>query len=742
MEISLQSKINYKSVYKQREKMIEEERLHIKDEIEYARFVELHKKHAPEISEEDFARYFLDIDYTSYYRLQSGIRKTSIILEREFYVEEEFDEIEKQIIEEYGLQPNSSINYEKLIEIWNKYGERFPLKMFAEEVLQINAKRVDDMNFKRNSEAIILKTKPEITRTQVRNLREKVAREAKLHMGESISIERFHELYNEYRIDGLDEKNFALKILGIQTDTYNRFIKGKKAKIAVFSSYPINPDDICSFREKIINTENLRIGTITVDRFWELYEKYGGILTAEVFVESILDNSIDTVKGAKRRKHDISILGKIEFPEEYLAKIREQVVIENQLKYNQLMSLEQMREIYRKMADKDKGCFLMGEKTFINKILGVATYNYQQLTSGATHRSYILADSEEVDLKDIRRRVIRENNLHYDDVLDYTEFHRLHEKYAPTVREYVFALQILDIDQRALDNIRHYKGTRNTHILLGEPLPTNDEIDEIKERVLREYGLKRNDKVNYKLFREMYTKYAGVMPEDMFAERVLDISAEELRKMKHDELYRTKILLRTFLTPDQMKEARREAKEKEKQEKKERKTRIAEEKALLAKEKKVKKVLERWIINEGNIEIIKKYIAACKDCQEKGIFPRESLTILKEAIEFIQGGVWEITIFCKICISMAENRRAYDFISDNIGNEGIRIEDKEKLRKLQKEIKYTIKKEQALEMLKTGNTDCKRISEELGILEIDVIRLQRELNLNAPHGGSPGAGGR
>lgn len=742
MEIFLQSKINYKSVHEQREKMIVAEKLHIKDEIEYSKFTELHQKYAPDISEEEFARYFLDIDYTSYYRLQSGIRKTSTILEREFYTEEEFDEIEKIVIEECGLQPNSSINYERLIELWNRYGGKFPLKMFAGEVLQVNAKRVDDMNFKRDSETIILKTKPEITRTQIRNLREKVAREAKLHMGESISIERFHELYNEYRIDGLDEKNFALKILGIQTDTYNRFIKGKKAKIAVFSSYPINPDDICSLREKIINTENLRIGTITVDRFWELYEKYGGILTAEVFVESILDNSIDTVKGAKRRKHDISILGKIEFPEEYLAKIRKQVVNENQLKYNQLMSLEQMRDIYRKMADKDKGCFLMGERTFINKILGVAIYNYHQLTSGATHRSYILADSEEVDLEKIRKKVIRENNLHYDDVLGYEEFHRLHEKYAPTVREYVFALQILDIDQSGLDNIRHYRGTRNTHILLGEPLPTNDEIDEIKERVLREYGLKRNDKVNYKLFREMYTKYAGVMPEDMFAERVLDISIKSLRKIKHDELYETKSLLRTFLTPDQMREEREEEREKAKQEKQEKKERIVEERALLAKEKKVKRILEKWVTDEKSIEIVKQYIDSCKSCNEKGIFPEESLLILKEAIEFIQGGVLEIIVFCKICISMGKNKTAYNFISRNIGNEGISAEDKEKLRKLQIEIRYTIKKEEAVQMLKTGVKDCKYIATRLGISEIDVIRLQRKLNLNAPHGGSPGAGGR
>lgn len=745
MEISLQNKINYLSIHAEREKMILEQKLHIKDNIEYSRFKELHDKYAPQISEKDFARYFLDIDYIAYYKLQTGINQTSTILEREFYLDEEFDDIERRVIEEYKLQQGNSINYEMLTYLWDKYGSRFPLKMFAQEIFKLSDRRVDDLKFKRENTAIISMNEPRVSRIQIRMTREKLAKESGLHMGDSISLEKFYQLYNTYYVEGLDEREFALKILGIQIDTFNRFVSGKRPTTIIFSSYPINPNSICNLREEVICTENLRIGTITLDRFWELYEKYSGVLPVEVFVESILDNSFETIKSAKRRKHDISILGNIEIPEEYIEQIRKKVIDDNDLTYNQLMSLEQMRQIYNKVASIDHVCFIMGEKTFICRVLGVPLYNYQQLSSGTTYRSYILSNGEEIDLKLIREKIIRENSLHYDDVIGYDKLHELHQKYAPTVREYLFALQVLDIDQSALDNIRHLKGYKNTHILLDEPLPTQEEIDKIKEQVLKKYRLKRRQVIDYKFFEEIYNNFGGIMPKDMFAERILDISSQSLRKIRNDDTYSTQSLLRTFLTPEQMKEQRKIKEEKQKRNRQETKAKIAEEKELIEKENKVKKILEQGEFGKRETRRIEEFISICKRCYEDGNFPVRSLEILKECIEAIQGGISEVLTYCQICISFREYRKAYVFISNNIENPGIEHEDVEKLRQLQNNIKYAIKKNQAREMIKKGITDCKYIAEELGILEIDVIKLKNGLHFQTqglPNGESSDPSGR
>ena len=98
MELSLQPKYSYKKLYNKSEEMIIKEKLHIQDSITYMQFESLYKKYGSGLSEKDFAKYFLDIDYASYYKLQSKYRKTAIILEREFYLDEEFEEIRKQVL--------------------------------------------------------------------------------------------------------------------------------------------------------------------------------------------------------------------------------------------------------------------------------------------------------------------------------------------------------------------------------------------------------------------------------------------------------------------------------------------------------------------------------------------------------------------------------------------------------------------------------------------------------------------
>ena len=308
MELSLQPKYSYKKLYNKREEMIIKEKLHIQDSITYMQFESLYKKYGSGLSEKDFAKYFLDIDYASYYKLQSKYRKTAIILEREFYLDEEFEEIRKQVLN-LGLTKKDRLNYKKLVELYNIYGRKFSLKTFAEEELTINAHRVDDLNSNKESEARILTREFEDKKT-IRKIRESLAsKEKKLHMNSQIKLSEFNELYQIYVINEgleLDRKAFALKVLGISNDVYGRFEGGKREKVFIFSTYPINPEYIANLREKVIISENLYIDEpISAERFDELYENYAGVLTEEVFAEEILDSSIDTVK---MLEEDIKIL--------------------------------------------------------------------------------------------------------------------------------------------------------------------------------------------------------------------------------------------------------------------------------------------------------------------------------------------------------------------------------------------------------------------------------------------------
>lgn len=164
MEITLQSKINYKSVHERRTNMITEQKLHIQDSITYDSFKQLYQIYGMKLEEQEFAKYFLDIDYRSFYNLQSGLRNTTQILEREYYSYEELDRIDEQILLNSGLKPKDKIGYEELIDLHNTYGDKFSLKMFAEENLGITAHKVDDMNFDKSQRAVVLKKKKLVER--------------------------------------------------------------------------------------------------------------------------------------------------------------------------------------------------------------------------------------------------------------------------------------------------------------------------------------------------------------------------------------------------------------------------------------------------------------------------------------------------------------------------------------------------------------------------------------------------
>ncbi len=573
MKLSLQSKITYQSTHNKRRFMIRKENLHIEDEIEYSRFQKLYEEYGNGLTQKEFAKYFLDIDYASYYRLQAGIRGTSTILTREFYQEEELEEIRKSVLEDTGLKKGDTLNDEKLKELHDLYGNRFSLKMFAEEVFALNDHRVNDLNANKSAEAKVL-TRSFIDAKQIRKIRETlVNNETNLHIESKIKLDQFENLYNKYVSPELNisKEDFALKVLKVAQDTFKRFAKGARKDVTIFSSYPINPDYIANLREKVILSENLHIDDpISVERFEELYEKYAGILTKEVFAEEILDTSIDSVKNAKRRKYNINVLSRIEVPETYLEELKEKIKIENDFGYHVKKTLVEIEELYARYGG------ILSRKQFATLVLEISENSFNFLNEEKINETYIFSKHKKIDFKELRKKVIEENKLHYDDEINYGVFHKLHQKYAPEVREHIFAEKVLDISQSNLNNIRHDKVHKKTHILLEEPLPTNEEIENLKNLIISKYKFHRKDKINYEKFKKIYNKHAGVMPEDYFANKIFDMHPSVLQRIKRvyklrksslknkklsineikdlEKLGETEILLKTFMKPEELEE--------------------------------------------------------------------------------------------------------------------------------------------------------------------------------------------
>lgn len=103
------------------------------------------------------------------------------------------------------------------------------------------------------------------------------------------------------------------------------------------------------------------------------------------------------------------------------------------------------------------------------------------------------------------------------------------------------------------------------------------------------------------------------------------------------------------------------------------------------------------------------------------------MDFLMECMIFVQCDCREIELFSKMCIHFNEYNRASAFIGENMDNEGVTPEERKKLTKLRDTVKYAIRKENALRLIKIGGMTPAEIAHETGILEVDVIKLRRAL---------------
>ncbi len=875
MELSLQSKTNLKSVYKLRERFIEEEKLHINDKIDYEKFQELYEKYGEDFTEKEFAKYFLDIDNLKHYGIQSGKNKETPILTREYISDEEIENIKEKLIEYCDIKSLKKIHYNEFLEMYEKFSGKLSVNMFAEDILKISYHSVETMR-SNNKQRAILFQQNRVDKQVADKIRQEIISKSDLHIGTQIDSEEFRNLYEQYGKD-IKEKDFAEIILGMSSSSYKKLSKNISGYASVFSNYIVNPEKIYKLREKVILEENLHIeDSISNDRFKELYKKYAGILSEEMFAEEILDVSAVGVKNMRVSNSNSVILQNIEIPDEYVDELKTKIIEENRLEQNQLMSYNKMKELYKKYG------YVLSEKMFINLILEVPVLNYNSLKNGANERISILRNQKTTDFEEIRKRVIEENDLHYDDKMGYVQFKALHQKYAPTTREYVFAEKVLDINHSSYNNIKFDKIKNNTHILLKEKLPSDEEIKQIKINMLKEEKLHIKDTISYKEFYILHRKYGGIIPDYMFAEKMLDLSKQIFSQMKNHHEREFQILLQTKMSrkdveklkekiifennlyksreitfeefrkiyegydhiltdlcfsqeilevdkqnleklkngknrvvrvctkdkewmkrknftdkevsalkeyliqglseeeiatrmemgikklqtnmkalfkyeriseeeitfervsrlysqnltafkiakltgipKDKVKEIVEQLKQEEKRKKQAEKE--EKKKLKLSVRKKAKKIMNDYIYNSKNIEVVKSYIQECKQDFEDGNFKKENLDLLDDCIVFVQGGKEEIELFSKISISFGEYKKAYNFISHNINNEGVTKEEKIKLRDLQQHIKYAIKKENALNLIMQGQKNVQYIVSHTGVRGSDVIALRKSI---------------
>lgn len=792
MKLSLQKKLNLREIYNQRAQLIKELNLHISDTITYAQFLEIYKKYGKNLEEKVFAKYYLDIETNKFYCLSSGKAKTTSILTREYVSKEELDEMRAKVVEYVKGNNQTDISYDELTELYWQYGNRISLKTFAEKTLNITNHTVDCMKSLRNKRALILR-ETNIDSELVEKIKREVIANSKLHIDDEISLADFNKLYNKFCVSKnedpvLDKITFASQVLEIPTSQINGFFSGKHQKTHVLQKYIVSPEYIFNLREYVIKKEKLHIDdSINNTQFLELHRKYGGILSKEIFAEEILDISAVGVKNMRVSGSNSLILGEIDIPEEYVLELRNKIIKREQLASEQQISKKEFLDMYKKYGD------VLSTKIFANEILKISEGNFNALMNETNKTTSILIGEEVIDFEALRKKVIKENFLHYDDKMDYYQLDQIHKKYAPNVPQYIFANRVLDINQSAYSNISFNKGVNRTFILSREKLPTNEEFEILKSKVLKQEKLHIKDSIDYERFQAIHRKYGGIVPEYIFAERILDISKQKLSEISNHPEESTWILTKTDVDIDKIKKLHKKVVEENQLHKgtpitysqfqewyhaynhiltpvmfgkmvlgvnrqninKLRTGGCKTIKALIVpivwgtkKKKEVKlkpskttspitkkmaaKIIDNCEYTPKNVNKIRQYIQSCEESHSAKKFAKTDLDLLYECIEFVQGGCKEIETFARIAISFREYQKASKCIATNMNNDGISKEDKAKLRQLQSSIAYSMKREQAVQMITNNEGTFQEISHKTGLLETEIISMSKRLLDNSP----------
>ena len=553
MEFSVERSINIKKRQAKilRQEMIKKEKFHIHDIIDYQQFLELYNQYGQGLSKEDFGEIYLDLSRGDYYSLKKNRCR---ILKNEEIDDEYICFIKQYVIKNFGLEKEKTVSYEEIQQMYQSIFTKLSETLFAEKILDISSHslscikydktvratiftRTDDIYFRKEipEKAIRkeIRKKTRETNHAIKELKNTIAEDRKLHIGDKISYSQFQEIYEIYGKELYTEYDFAKNILGISEGKAKNLIHKKIEEVEIWKNETLDLDNLLEIREGVIKSEGLHIkDKMTYEQFQRLYEKYAGKLSEEMFAEEILDISREALKNLKKgRSPNSIILGDINVSEEIENKLCQEIKKNEHVYKGKRISYEEFLYLYRKYA------FVIGEIDFAKRILKMNEIQFRELKKGKCKTTRIFnIDSFEIydglELRQLRDIVIKENRLHIGDSISGQKFQRLYDIYGFGMSREFFGEKILDMKPYRISDILA-DSNENSIILLNEKV-SKDEFKRIRTKFLKSREHCIGDMINYKEFRRLYQQYGEKLSEVQFAEKILFITNDNLKAIRQN----------------------------------------------------------------------------------------------------------------------------------------------------------------------------------------------------------------
>lgn len=356
--------------------------------IDYTELQKLHQMYGSQMPENQFAKYVLDLNYTSYMQVKSGKRKVIILKSLQKNALEDIEKI-KEMLKNQGYA-GKLIDYAELQNLHQTYGKLFTETQFAQKVLELSSSTYLDLKNYGKKARVLKKIINQEFQENIEKIKEQL--ETQGYAGKAIDYAEFQKLHQMYG-GQMPEYKFAREVLEISSSSYKTSLKKRHGRAIILKSLVIqvSPKEIERIKE-ILKSQGYAGKLIDYSELQKLHQLYGSQMPEYKFSQEVLEISTGlygNIKYNERKKAAIlkSLINQAS--QEDIENIQE--TLEAKGIAGMLIDYAKLQRLHQEYGSQ------MAEDIFAQQVPEIPTYSYRGMKD-REYETQILCHNKKVEL--------------------------------------------------------------------------------------------------------------------------------------------------------------------------------------------------------------------------------------------------------------------------------------------------------------------------------------------------------
>lgn len=368
-------------------------------------------------------------------------------------------------------------------------------------------------------------------------IRKQILNEYNLRIGDRIKYDLLHTIYQGY-IKIFDEKTFAQEVLQISYGSYCQIKYDSNKRAILLKDEKVNIDLI---RKEILLRFSLKLGDkINYQKLCEIVRQYEQIVDERTMAYEVLGISKNMLYPIKKNPNYSTTILSNRF-EQKIDDLKIKIFNNEGIFPGDYINFERLHYLAEKYKINDRDLAI--------KIFGIKGFNYDNIKNNSKRRTRILfglikkkEDKYDIDLEEVRNKIIKSENLIPGNKIDYKQLHRIYIKYSSIMKEVEFAVNILGLNKTRFYNVKSNKTDKA--VILKDILDIT--IKQVREQLIEKEKIQPGDTINYERLTMLIEKYKGTIDATILVRNVLGLSADTFRRMR-DKPNQKSMVMKEFI---------------------------------------------------------------------------------------------------------------------------------------------------------------------------------------------------